>query len=248
LDESLRQALHKHYDIFIKISLISFGLGLAAAVSTFLMWGYVSTRLLEGFSVQTFAFGLYLLTSHVVFHLVEFLVAARYRPHDTHPRAFMVLHSTPFVVATVAAITEFYIETFWVPEAWRPIKLSAASAMFFSLLTLVFYACRVIAMIQAAANFALEIEVEHRKDHFLVKTGLYAKLRHPAYFGWFWRTVCTQLILMNPICLVGFTYVTWAFFRDRIREEEELLLSPDFFGTEYEIYRKSTVTGIPLIP
>eukprot|EP01065_Artemidia_motanka_P053232 TRINITY_DN9824_c0_g1_i2.p2 TRINITY_DN9824_c0_g1~~TRINITY_DN9824_c0_g1_i2.p2 ORF type:complete len:122 (+),score=11.36 TRINITY_DN9824_c0_g1_i2:463-828(+) len=39
----------------------------------------------------------------------------------------------------------------------------------------------------------------------------------------------------------------WLFFRDRIPDEEELLCSADFFGQEYEKYRRRVRTGIPFI-
>ena len=31
--------------------------------------------------------------------------------------------------------------------------------------------------------------------------------RHPGYFGWFVWVIGTQLLLMNPLCLTGFSYV-----------------------------------------
>lgn len=42
-------------------------------------------------------------------------------------------------------------------------------------------------------------------------------LRHPSYFGWFWWVVGTQVLLWNPLCLVGYAYVSWKFFDQRIR-------------------------------
>jgi hypothetical protein len=42
-------------------------------------------------------------------------------------------------------------------------------------------------------------------------------LRHPSYFGWFWWVVGTQALLTNPLCLVGYTIVSWKFFDARIR-------------------------------
>ena len=31
--------------------------------------------------------------------------------------------------------------------------------------------------------------------------------RHPGYLGWFVWAVGTQLLLVNPLCLTGFSYV-----------------------------------------
>lgn len=50
-------------------------------------------------------------------------------------------------------------------------------------------------------------------------------------------------MLMNPICIAGFGYVSWMFFKDRIEEEEKTLV--DFFGEDYQRYRARTPVGIP---
>ena len=81
----------------------------------------------------------------------------------------------------------------------------------------------------------------------MVTSGLYAYIRHPSYFGWFWRTSVCQIVLMNPICFVAFIVVTWRFFEDRIKEEEELLESEEFFGQKYTNYKRRVPTYIPFL-
>jgi protein-S-isoprenylcysteine O-methyltransferase len=41
-------------------------------------------------------------------------------------------------------------------------------------------------------------------------------MRHPSYFGWFYYTVGTQIILTNPICAVLFGFAAFKFFAGRI--------------------------------
>ncbi len=41
--------------------------------------------------------------------------------------------------------------------------------------------------------------------------------RHPSYFGFFYWSVGSQILLCNPICLVGFTVSLWRFFNQRIK-------------------------------
>lgn len=82
-------------------------------------------------------------------------------------------------------------------------------------------------------------------SHELVTGGVYAYLRHPSYFGFFWWGLGTQLLLGNGICFVGYAVVLWRFFSERIAKEEELLVG--FFGAEYEGYRRRTRVGIPFI-
>ncbi len=51
--------------------------------------------------------------------------------------------------------------------------------------------------------------------------------------------------MCNPFCLVGYTLVSWKFFKERIYEEEIYLLN--FFGKEYIDYQKKVGTGLPFI-
>ena len=62
--------------------------------------------------------------------------------------------------------------------------------------------------------------------------------RHPSYAGWFLWSLGSQLILVNPICLLAYAYVSFSFFSERIYCEEFMLLK--FFGKEYREYQ---VTG-----
>ncbi|CAG2182503.1 unnamed protein product, partial [Oppiella nova] len=92
--------------------------------------------------------------------------------------------------------------------------------------------------------------------HVLVTHGIYAFCRHPSYVGWFYWSIGTQvshrfpdtyadIILMNPICCVGYAVMSWIFFRDRIYHEEITLLN--FFGDEYLKYKQRVGTGLPFI-
>ena len=59
--------------------------------------------------------------------------------------------------------------------------------------------------------------------------------RHPSYAGWFMWSLGSQLILINPICLLAYAYVSFSFFSERIYCEEFMLLK--FFGREYREYQ-----------
>jgi protein-S-isoprenylcysteine O-methyltransferase Ste14 len=69
-------------------------------------------------------------------------------------------------------------------------------------------------------------------------------LRHPAYTGWFYWAVGTQVLLSNPICAIIYAYASWRFFSARIPYEEDLL---DEFYPEYSIYAGKTYIMIPFI-
>lgn len=71
-------------------------------------------------------------------------------------------------------------------------------------------------------------------------------LRHPSYFGWFWWSVGTQVVLCNPITCVGYAWASYSFFRYRIPVEERSLMQ--FYPDEYVAYMQRSYIGIPGIP
>jgi protein-S-isoprenylcysteine O-methyltransferase len=238
-------------NLILETALIAFALGGATVSACMLVCYAYAVR-----NDVLLAFGLYVLTVHLAFHLCEFITAALLRPHDTHPDAFMVFHSPAYMAASGAALLEFFIEAYLLPENWKlspslhPIlglflRINRAGTILFTVLVVVFYGIRVAAMLQCGANFSLMIEPQRRGSHRLVQHGLYRYLRHPAYFGWFWRTCFAQFILANPLAVVAHTAVTWCFFRSRIPYEEATLERPDYFGEEYRAYKKRTYVGIP---
>ncbi|KAI5689366.1 Phospholipid methyltransferase [Leishmania braziliensis] len=240
-------------NLILETALIAFALGVLTVVSVLLTaYGW------HTHNDNLFALGLYILVAHLAFHIFEFLAAALTRPHDTHPDAFMVFHSTPYLIANGTALLEFFLEAYAIPEGWKLdptrhpllgffLRVNCASALLFTLLVAVFYGIRVMSMLQCGANFSLMIEDERRSSHQLVTQGLYRYLRHPAYFGWFWRTCCAQWILANPVSAVVHTVVTWYFFRSRIAYEEATLQRPDYFGETYKKYMACTIVGIPFL-
>jgi protein-S-isoprenylcysteine O-methyltransferase len=104
---------------------------------------------------------------------------------------------------------------------------------------------RSLAMIQAADNFAHQISTNKAPEHKLVTQGVYSLSRHPSYFGFFYWSIGTQVLLGNPISAVLFTFILWRFFHRRIQREEVYLVK--FFGKDYEDYRKKVSVGIPLL-
>jgi protein-S-isoprenylcysteine O-methyltransferase len=106
-------------------------------------------------------------------------------------------------------------------------------------------AVRTAAMIQAGPSFNHHVQSHRESGHVLVTTGVYASLRHPSYFGFFWWALGTQLVMGNVISFVGYAAVLWRFFSRRIQREEEFLVR--FFGQEYEDYRRRVGTMIPFV-
>ncbi|KAL1116477.1 hypothetical protein AAG570_004950 [Ranatra chinensis] len=106
-------------------------------------------------------------------------------------------------------------------------------------------AVRKLAMLTARTNFNHVVQSEKRPDHTLVTHGVYSLCRHPAYAGWFYWAVGTQMILVNPVCIVAYLAASWKFFKDRITIEEVTLLN--FFQYDYVLYQDRIPTGLPFI-
>ena len=69
-------------------------------------------------------------------------------------------------------------------------------------------------------------------------------LRHPSYFGFYYYSLGTQVLLMNPVGVVGYVFALNWFFQGRIEYEEATLI--EFFGPRYQEYMKETGIWIPL--
>lgn len=81
---------------------------------------------------------------------------------------------------------------------------------------------RTMAMAQAGTNFSHLVQSKRKEGHVLVTDGVYAWIRHPSYFGFWWWGLGTQLVLGNMMCLVGYTVVLWRFFKHRIESKFKL--------------------------
>jgi len=181
----------------------------------------------------------------VLFHMSEYLLTAAFRPDTLGFDNFLLNHSLPYQVCVLAAWLEYWLEYGFAGSWWPGGKQWGALNTLGLCLCLLGLCTRSLGMATASTNFSHKIEDEKRPEHRLVTHGIYAWLRHPAYFGFFWWSVGTQVLLANPVCVVAYTLATWHFFFDRIPHEEELLVG--FFGDEYHAYRKRTHIGIPLI-
>jgi len=177
----------------------------------------------------------------VLFHLLEYLLTAAFRPDTLSFDNFLLNHSVLYQLMVAVAFAEYWLE-WWLfggMKQWGPLATLGA------LLSVMGLATRTVGMATASTNFSHQIEDNKRQEHTLVTHGIYSVLRHPAYFGFFWWSVGTQVLLLNPLCFVAYTAASWHFFYERIPHEEELLLK--FFGANYLAYRKQSYIGIPLI-
>ncbi|KAL3063701.1 protein-S-isoprenylcysteine O-methyltransferase [Trematomus bernacchii] len=175
------------------------------------------------------------------FHYSEYLVTAIINPHSLTLDSFLLNHSVEYSLAAVSSWVEFTVEKLTFPELKQLNWLSVVGL----LLVLCGEALRKAAMLTAGSNFNHIVQNEKAQSHVLVTSGVYAYFRHPSYVGWFYWSTGTQVMLCNPVCILGYTIASWRFFRERIEEEELSLIH--FFTEDYVEYKKRVPTGLPFI-
>lgn len=189
------------------------GLSLLTTILTLL---YTSSPL---WRVPFFLFAL------TTFHFLEYWVTARYNTPFASISAFLLTQNgAAYNIAHMSALTECILSRLFLPDSY----FTRTSAPFIGIrgqvvlglvLIVLGQIVRTLAMAQAGTNFTHTIQYRKREEHVLVKDGVYAVLRHPSYFGFFWWGLGTQLVLGNVVCFVAYAVVLWKFFAHRIKSE-----------------------------
>uniref|UniRef100_A0A6B2E9R4 Protein-S-isoprenylcysteine O-methyltransferase n=1 Tax=Phlebotomus kandelakii TaxID=1109342 RepID=A0A6B2E9R4_9DIPT len=175
------------------------------------------------------------------FHWTEYLGIAVSNPRTLSPDSFVLNHSTHYLLAAAMSWVEFLLESYFLPDikTWRIFWVIGFLLCFLGDFL------RKIAMITAHSNFTHIVQFVRNEEHKLVTNGVYGCMRHPSYVGWFWWSIGTQIVLVNPLCTILYAIISWLFFRDRVYVEEITL--HNFFGEDYVEYQKRVGTGLPFI-
>lgn len=177
-----------------------------------------------------------------VFHFLEYYVTAKYNLNKVHKESFIINNGSSYTIAHSFALIEVGIEYYFFPQ----FKRSYSYIKLIGLVLIIFgQYIRYLSMKTAGKSFSHLVKSKKEDDHVLITSGIYSILRHPSYFGFFYWAIGTQLLLLNPISLIGFSYVLWLFFSQRIEYEEKYLIQ--FFGLEYIDYKARTKVYIPFI-
>jgi len=177
-----------------------------------------------------------------VFHMWEYFFNVLYQPEDLSSDSFVVNHSPQYQFALAFGLAEYFV------EKWFLFDYKDNFISLYIGLPLVLFGqfCRTLAMITGGSSFRHLVQDTKRADHKLVTHGIYQYLRHPAYFGFFWWSIGTQILLFNPLGVVLYSMASFSFMKDRIQHEEDTLIEQ--YGQDYVNYRKRTPVGIPRIP
>ena len=209
----------------------------ALLCNTFLA-GFMLTNQTSYLSMVCFGYYIMCLS---FFHLSEFVFTALFNQKEVSTDSFLINHSLEYGLAALASWLEFFIELFFVPS----MKLSLYTRFVGLFLVLFGELFRKLAMYTAGTNFNHYVQEKRKQDHVLVKSGIYSLVRHPSYFGWFYWSIGTQILLANPVCTILYAVSSWKFFKTRITYEEFHLCK--FFGKEYLHYQQKVPSGIPFV-
>ncbi len=102
---------------------------------------------------------------------------------------------------------------------------------------------RTIAIITLGKFFTVDVTL--RKDHKVIREGLYRIMRHPSYSGSLLSFFGFGISLNNwasLLCIMAPVTIAMLY---RIKIEEKVLI--EYFGSEYEEYKKTTYRLIPWI-
>lgn len=174
-----------------------------------------------------------------MFHYSEYLCIAITNPRTLTTDSFMLNHSVAYAAAATASWIEFVAEHHLIPGLKNNLFISVIGLV----LCIMGEILRKSAMLTASTNFNHIVQTVKERDHELVTHGVYSICRHPSYVGWFYWSIGTQLILVNPICVIIYAIASWTFFKTRVKIEEEALLN--FFGDQYMEYKKHVYSGLP---
>ncbi|KAF8138429.1 Isoprenylcysteine carboxyl methyltransferase family-domain-containing protein [Boletus edulis] len=174
------------------------------------------------------------------FHWGEFAVTAGWNLEKCSVDSFLLENGATYHIANGTALLEYLVTLFFVPSLKSFKYISTIGVI----LVFVGQTLRTTAMMHASTNFSHSVALRKKDSHQLVTDGVW--FRHPSYAGFFYWALGTQMVLQNPVSFIGFAIVLWRFFYRRTRVEEKALVQ--FFGNDYEFYRRRVGTWIPFVP
>ncbi len=179
--------------------------------------------------------------SLVIYHYSKYLSVLIYHFNKCSWHSFLIDQSKEWIFATLFGFGEYYLEMIY----FKKIK----TCLFFIILGLIILIIgqffRISALFTGKVSFTHVISYKKKKEHVLVTNGIYSISRHPSYFGFFIWSIGTQILCFNPICIICYPIALFIFFKDRILDEEILLIQ--FFGNEYIKYKRKVPILIPFI-
>ena len=159
------------------------------------------------------------------------------KTQELAPFRFRLLYGIPVLMAFFLLFNDnIRFGWFDVPVFPRDIPLESVAVA----LTALGIAFAIWARFYLGQNWSSAVTI--KVGHQLIRTGPYAWVRHPIYFGLLLATVGTALARREPRGLLAFGLL-WLGFWIKSRMEEQFMRKT--FGAEYEEYSRLTGALIP---
>ncbi|KAL9131385.1 MAG: hypothetical protein Q9217_000653 [Psora testacea] len=121
-----------------------------------------------------------------LFHSLEYYTTALYNPNAATTSAFLLNNGRAYNVAHLCASVEGLVHWQCFPDLQiLPYSLQTPWLVLGFFLLVLGQAVRTMAMAHAGSNFNHLVQSRKKAGHVLVTDGVYARLRHPSYFGFF---------------------------------------------------------------
>ena len=172
-----------------------------AVTTAFLLGAGGGTCLSLSMSPSVSPFAIYVVLL-VTFHVSEYVLAGAYRPDTASHDSFLLQHSRAYQLMVLVCWLEYWLEWFGGAQPWPGWKEWGAVPSVGLVVCSAGLLARAVGIATASSNFSHQIEEQKRDGHRLVTHGIYSFLRHPAYFGFFWWSAGSQILLVNPIWCV----------------------------------------------
>lgn len=127
---------------------------------------------------------------------------------------------------------------------WLNISFHGDSIVQLGSLILFIGGCALLALSNHHLGRFMVIEIAVSRDHKLINTGPYSRIRHPTYTGIILLNFATFMFFLNILFAINFIIV-FSIANYRAELEERLLSSEDGFGEKYKTYMKHTGRFIP---
>jgi protein-S-isoprenylcysteine O-methyltransferase Ste14 len=168
-------------------------------------------------------------------HYIQSYTAERQRNYFNKKENVVLL----FVLVSFQLIPFFYVFSDWFSffDYSLPKWLNIPPTMLYCFGIWLF--CRAYSDLGSFWSPGLEI----KKDHRLVTTGVFKRVRHPMYSALIVIAVAQVFMLQNWIAGPSFLLLAVPFYLSRIKREERQLIY--LFGDEYRIYKQQTNALFP---